>query len=140
MLASSLYLYQRWSFGSLQNVLCRSALALMVAGSVLLPCREARAAASASEQMAARANNIGVAYMNQQLTEKALQKFMDARQADAAAVTPLINEGLAYLYLRKLPEAEESLQKATTLDPESVRAWYGLGVTHFSGGNQDAAL
>ena len=140
MLASSLCPHKRWSLGFLQNVFCQSALALTVVGCVLLPGREAVAAASAGEQAAARANNIGVAYMNQQLTEKALQKFVDARQADAAAVTPLINEGLAYLYLRKLPEAEESLRKATTLDPASVRAWYGLGVTHFSGGNQDAAL
>ncbi len=89
---------------------------------------------------AARANNVGVAYMNQQFTEKALHKFEEARQADQASVVPVVNEGLAYLYLRKLPEAEETLKKATALDPASVRAWYSLGVAAFTGGAQEAAL
>ncbi len=78
--------------------------------------------------------------MNQQFMEKALHKFEEARQADAAAVIPLVNEGVAYLYLRKLPEAEETLKKATSLDPKSVRAWYSLGVAAFTGGAQDEAL
>ncbi len=91
-------------------------------------------------RVSSRLNNIGVAYMNQQLTEKALHEFDDAHKADAAAATPLVNEGISYLYLRKLPEAEETFTRATVLSPESVRAWYGLGLTHFSGGNQEAAL
>jgi tetratricopeptide (TPR) repeat protein len=91
-------------------------------------------------QAASRANNVGVAYMNQQFAEKALHKFEEAEHADASAVIPLVNEGVAYLYLRKLPEAQETLHKATVLDPASVRAWYSLGVAAFDGGDQDAAL
>jgi Tfp pilus assembly protein PilF len=111
--------------------------------SFLLPlCAESSSGAPgpAAAQAASRANNVGVAYMNQQFTEKALAKFEEARRADASAVIPLVNEGVAYLYLRKLPEAEETLQKATVLDPASVRAWYSLGVAAFGGGDQDAAL
>ncbi len=78
--------------------------------------------------------------MNQQLTEKALHNFEEATHTDVGAVIPLVNEGLAYLYLRKLPEAEEALNKATALDPNNVRAWYSLGVAAFTGGNQDVAL
>ena len=91
-------------------------------------------------QASARLNNIGVAYMNQQLPEKALHEFEDATRTDAKATIPLVNEGISYLYLRKLPEAEDVLGKATVLDPGSVRAWYGLGLAHFSGGDQEAAL
>lgn len=112
----------------------------MLVAMLLISAIAAQAAAPANVQASARANNFGVAYMNQQLTEKALQKFEDANHADTSAVTPLINEGLAYLYLRKLPEAEEALKRATALDARNVRGWYSLGVTHFSGGNQDAAL
>ena len=95
---------------------------------------------SATVQSAARDNNIGVAYMNQQLPEKALHKFEDASRNDVEAVTPVVNQGLAFLYLRQLPEAESALKKATALDPKSVRAWYSLGVTHFSNGSQESAL
>jgi hypothetical protein len=91
-------------------------------------------------QAAARLNNIGVAYMNQQFAEKALHQFQDAYQTQSTAVIPLVNEGIAYLYLRKLPEAEETLQKAVALDPKSVRGWYSLGITHMSAGSQEAAL
>ncbi len=78
--------------------------------------------------------------MNQQLIEKALQRFRAARHADSNAVAPLVNEGLAYLYLNKVAEAETDLNAATALDPHSVRAWYGLGVAEYTGGDSDAAL
>lgn len=106
-----------------------------------LPAISAHASdSSAPAPIAARSNNVGVAYMNQQLTEKALAKFEDAGRADHSAVTPVVNQGLAYLYLRKLTEAEESLKKATALDPKSVSAWYSLGVAYFTGGDQETAL
>ena len=100
----------------------------------------ADATPSSAAQAAARANNIGVAYMNQQLMEKALHKFEEAHRADSTAVTPLTNEGLAYLYLNKVPEAQDALTKATVLDPHSARAWYSLGVAQYTGGDQAAAL
>ena len=119
-------------------------MGIAILGSALLLPLLAESPADASNpaktQAASRANNIGVAYMNQQFTEKALNKFVEAAHADTDAVVPLVNEGLAYLYLRKLPESEETLKKATALDPQSVRAWYSLGVAAFTGGDQDAAL
>ncbi len=117
-------------------------LALLGMG-VLLPlfAQPSRDLADSGPALAAsRANNVGVAYMNQQFPEKALRKFEEAARADTTAVIPLVNEGLAYLYLRKLPEAEETLKRATALDPHSARAWYSLGVTGFTAGNQEAAL
>ncbi len=118
---------------------------MALAACVLLPGLSAAAVAPAADtgaktQQSARLNNVGVAYMNQQLTEKALHKFEDAYHADASTAVPLVNEGISYLYLRRLPEAEESLRKATMMDPSNVRGWYSLGLAHFSGGEQEAAL
>jgi Tfp pilus assembly protein PilF len=78
--------------------------------------------------------------MNQQFAEKALHQFQEAYQAQSTDVIPLVNEGIAYLYLRKLTEAEETLKKAVALDPKSLRGWYSLGVAQMSDGSQEAAL
>lgn len=78
--------------------------------------------------------------MNQQFPEKARQQFEQAYAKNPGTVLPLVNEGIAYLYLRKLTEAEDTLKKAVSLDPSSLRGWYSLGITHLSGGNQEAAL
>ena len=96
--------------------------------------------AGSKAQAVARANNIGVAYMNQQFNDKALHSFEEAAHADPSSVVPLVNEGIAYLYLRKLTEAEDLLKRATALDANNVRAWYALGLAHFSDGDQDGAL
>ena len=98
------------------------------------------AAAPGASREAARLNNVGVALMNQQLTEKALQKFDDAHKADAAAAVPLLNKGIALLYLRRLPEAEEALKAASAVDAGNARVWYSLGLAHFDGGGQQVAL
>ncbi|HEX3438484.1 MAG TPA: FG-GAP-like repeat-containing protein [Pseudacidobacterium sp.] len=90
--------------------------------------------------MAARLNNTGVALMNQQVTEKALEKFKAAQAADASSPVPLLNQGIALLYLQKLSEAEEVLKKTAALDPQNPRARYSLGLVYLSGGNPEAAL
>lgn len=89
---------------------------------------------------AARVNNAGVALMNQQLLEKALTKFQEARKMDPTSAVPVLNEGIAQLYLRKLSEAEAALKQAATMDPNNVRIWYSLGLTHFTGDNPSLAI
>ena len=119
-----------------------SGLSLLSLLAVSIVCAPPAMAADAgsSVQAAARLNNVGVAYMNQQFNEKAMHSFAEAYRADPSSVVPLVNEGIAYLYMRKLPEAEESLKHALTLDPKNIRAWYALGLAHFSDGDQDGAL
>ncbi|QNI34955.1 VCBS repeat-containing protein [Alloacidobacterium dinghuense] len=78
--------------------------------------------------------------MNQQLTEKALAKFEEARELDSTAAVPMLNQGIALLYLRKLPEAEEALKQAAAIDPNNVHIWYSLGLTHFTGDNPTLAI
>jgi tetratricopeptide (TPR) repeat protein len=96
--------------------------------------------ASRAYQDAARANNVGVAYMNQQLPAKALAKFEEAHRAETSSPIPLVNKGIALIYLRRLPEAVEVLKGASQVEPADPRAWYSLGLALFDSGNQQAAL
>jgi tetratricopeptide (TPR) repeat protein len=89
---------------------------------------------------AARLNDIGVALMNQQLTEKAIAKFDEARAADPSSAIPVMNKGIALVYLRKLPEAEEALKKAAAMDPNNPRTWYSLGIMHLGAGDPKLAI
>ncbi|MEO8736444.1 MAG: FG-GAP-like repeat-containing protein [Edaphobacter sp.] len=78
--------------------------------------------------------------MNQQFTEKAVQKFDEAHKADSKSAIPLLNRGIALLYLRKLPEAEGTLKQAAVVDPNNVRIWYCLGLTHLADSKPDLAV
>jgi len=89
---------------------------------------------------AARLNDIGVALMNQQLTEKAIAKFDEAHAADPRNAIPLMNKGIALVYLRKLPEAEAALKQAAAIDPNNARTWYSLGILHLDAGNPKQAI
>src|SRR5579864_6742125 len=74
---------------------------------------------------AARLNNLGCAYMNQQLFEKGLKSFQQAAEADPKLVLARLNEGVAYLNLQKVDEAKSSFEDALKQDPRSPTAWYG---------------
>ncbi len=89
---------------------------------------------------AARLNGIGVALMNQQLTEKAAAKLAEAHAADPASAIPVLNRGIALLYEQKLPEAEQELRAAAKMAPENPRTWYNLGLTEMDEANQKAAI
>ncbi len=62
-------------------------------------------------------NNLGVAYMNQQLFEKALKAFEAAAAKDPALKVAALNRGVALLNLQKLDEAKAVLEKAAKDDP-----------------------
>ena len=81
---------------------------------------------------AARLNNIGVAFMNQQLEEKAAAKFADAAKADPSFSAAELNRGIALLNIEKLPDAAAALEHAAKLQPDNPRVWYNLGLLHRS--------
>ncbi len=89
---------------------------------------------------AARLNNIGCAYMNQQLFEKGLKEFQQAAEADPKLAIARLNQGVAYLNLQKVDEAKVALEDAVKLDPKSPHAWYNLGLLAKNTGDAQAAI
>src|SRR5271166_1905664 len=89
---------------------------------------------------AAKLNNLGVAYMNQQRMDKAVEEFDQALKADPALTVAELNKGIALLNLQKLPEAEEALDTAAAKEPSNPRAWYNLGLLRRSQGKSADAI
>jgi tetratricopeptide (TPR) repeat protein len=89
---------------------------------------------------AARLNNLGCAYMNQQLFEKGLKQFQQAAAADPRFSLARLNEGVAYLNLQKVDDARAALEDALKQDPKSPNAWYSLGLLAKNSGDATAAI
>jgi tetratricopeptide (TPR) repeat protein len=89
---------------------------------------------------AARLNNLGVAYMNQQLFEKGLKQFQQAAEADPKFAIARLNEGVAYLNLQKVDEAKAALENALKQDPKNPNAWYSLGLLAKNTGDAQASI
>ena len=91
-------------------------------------------------QEAARLNNIGVAYMNQQLFEKALKEFEAAAADDPALEVTAVNRGVALLNLQRIDEAKTLLEKATKDNPKDAHAWYNIGLYYKNSADAGAAI
>src|SRR5436853_3478739 len=89
---------------------------------------------------AARLNNLGVAYMNQQLFEKGLKNFQQAAEADPKLAIARLNEGVAYLNLQKVDQAKAALEDALKQDAKNPNAWYNLGLLAKNTGDAQAAI
>src|SRR5271163_318268 len=89
---------------------------------------------------AARLNNLGAAYMNQQLFEKALKSFQQAAELDPKLTIARLNEGVALLNLQKIDDAKAALQDALKQDPKSPNAWYNLGLLAKNTGDAASAI
>jgi tetratricopeptide (TPR) repeat protein len=91
-------------------------------------------------QEAARLNNIGVAYMNQQLFEKGLKSFEAAAASHPALEVTTVNRGVALLNLQRLDEAKALLEKAVKSNPKDPHAWYNLGLYYRNSSEAAAAV
>ncbi len=89
---------------------------------------------------AARLNNLGAAYMNQQLFEKALKSFQQAAELDPKLTMAWLNEGIALLNLQKIDEAKAALEDALKQNPKNPNAWYNLGLLAKNTGDAQAAI
>jgi tetratricopeptide (TPR) repeat protein len=89
---------------------------------------------------AARLNNLGAAYMNQQLFEKGLKSFQQAAELDPKLTIARLNEGIALLNLQKVDEAKIALEAALQQDPKNPNAWYNLGLFAKNTGDAQAAI
>jgi tetratricopeptide (TPR) repeat protein len=89
---------------------------------------------------AARHNNLGVAYMNQQSFDKALKEFEQAATLDPKLRIAKLNQGVALLGLAKLEQATSVLQEAAKQAPDDPHAWFNLGLVYKSSSNLAAAI
>ena len=88
---------------------------------------------------AARFNNLGVAYMNQQFFEKALKNFELAAATDPKLAVTRLNKGIALLNLQRLAPAKAALDLALKADPKNPYALYNLGLLHKNNGAPELA-
>jgi tetratricopeptide (TPR) repeat protein len=89
---------------------------------------------------AARLNNLGAAYMNQQLFEKGLKSFQQAGELDPKLTIARLNEGIAFLNLQKIDEAKAALEGALKQDAKNPYVWYNLGLLAKNTGDAQAAI
>jgi Flp pilus assembly protein TadD len=87
-----------------------------------------------------RANNLGVAYMNQQKLDQALKQFEQAIAIDKKNATAQLNLGIALLNLSRVPPSDEALRRAAQLEPKNPAVWYNLGLLHRNNGEAEQAL
>jgi len=89
---------------------------------------------------ASRLNNLGAAYMNQQLFEKGLKAFQQASELDPKLTIARLNEGIAFLNLQKIDDAKAALEDALKQDPKDPYAWYNLGLLAKNAGDAQTAI
>jgi tetratricopeptide (TPR) repeat protein len=114
-------------------------LAGILAACTLVSVASPQKRADATPAQAAHLNNLGAAYMNQQLFEKALAAFADAAALDPKLQIARLNQGIALLNLGKVDAARPLLEEAVRQNPNDPHAWYNLGLLFKNSGDVDAA-
>lgn len=89
---------------------------------------------------AARLNNLGCAYMNQQLFEKALNAFQQASKTDPKLAISRLNQAVALLNLQRVDEAKALLLDVTQSNPKDPHAWYNLGLLYKNSGDPQGGV
>jgi tetratricopeptide (TPR) repeat protein len=102
--------------------------------------QEASSPRIADSVEAARLNNIGVAYMNQQLFDKALNHFEQAAKLDSQLGIANVNRAIALLNLGRILEAKPLLDEAVKRDPKDPHVWYSLGLLQKNSSDPQAAV
>src|SRR5580698_1826040 len=115
-------------------------LAGILAACAVLLAVSPQKSAQATPAQAAHLNNLGAAYMNQQLFEKALKIFEDAAALDPKLPIAQLNQGIALLNLGKIDAARPLLEDAVKQSPNDPHAWYNLGLLFKNSGDAKAAI
>src|SRR5215471_6601420 len=95
---------------------------------------------AANPAEAARLNNLGLAYMNQQVFDKGLREFQEAAALDPALKVARLNQGIALLNLGKVEAARPILEDAVRNDARDPHAWYNLGLLDKNSDNPQQAV
>src|SRR6266849_7282991 len=93
------------------------------------------ATSPANPREAARLNNLGAAYMNQQLFEKGLKAFQEAAALDPKLLIASLNQGIALLNLARIDPAKVLLEAAGKNAPNDPHAWFSLGLLYKNSDN-----
>ena len=118
-------------------MLKRIGVALLLAVCLLLILGQTQAPNPAE---AARLNNLGLAYMNQQLFEKALKNFQQAEKLDPQLQIARLNQGIALLNLGRIDPAKPLLEDAAKRNPKDANAWYNLGLLYKNSDNPQFSI
>jgi tetratricopeptide (TPR) repeat protein len=89
---------------------------------------------------AIRANNVGVALMDQHQFTPALGKFQTACVMNPASDIGCLNMGIALLRMGRLQDAATILGKSAQRNPQNPRAWFNLGLVERAAGNDSVAV
>ncbi len=89
---------------------------------------------------AARLNNLGAAYMNQQLFEKGLKAFQEAAALDPKLQIAFLNQGIALLNLARIDPAKGLLEAAGKNAPNDPHAWFSLGLLYKNSDNPQGSV
>ena len=88
-----------------------------------------------------RANNLGIAWMDQLKFEEASKEFLKLTQIDPEFVPGWVNLGLAYLYLKDSSDkARNAFEKALELDPNQIQSHYAMGLLYRLENQPDKAI
>ncbi len=89
---------------------------------------------------AAHLNNVGAAYMNQQLFEKGLKYFQDAAALDPNLQVAGLNQGIALLNMTRIEPAKALIEAAVKKNPGDAHAWFNLGLLYKNSDNPQGAV
>ena len=95
-----------------------------------LPAVHKKQTGTAAVAEAARLNNLGAAYMNQQQFARALNLFRQAAVLDPKLEMAKVNQGIALENLQKYDQAAAVLNASLKRDPGNAHAWYTLGLVY----------
>ncbi len=122
----------------------RSKIALLVLAAIFLasprPAHVQNATKANNREEAYRANNIGVALLEQFKAKEAADAFRRALQLDPALALARINLGIALFNIPDVPAAQKELQAAIAAAPNAPQPHYVLGLAAKSQNKADEAI
>src|ERR1700751_361092 len=124
------------------KIVCRALIGLPILAVAVLAAFQSNQDTKPADKVVegARLNNLGVAYMNQQLFEKALKSFDQAAAIDSSMEIAQVNRGIALLNLQKVDEAQRVLEEAVKANSRDGHAWYNLGLLYKNTNNTQGAI
>jgi tetratricopeptide (TPR) repeat protein len=122
----------------------RSKIALLVLAAIFLtsprPAHVQNTPKANNREEAYRANNIGVAFLEQFKAKEAADAFRRALQLDPSLALARINLGIALFNIPDVPAAQKELQAAIAAAPTAPQPHYVLGLAAKSQNKADEAI